>query len=1111
MKLIFPIAIRLYDGILATVQTLGDLELSAAAADIDTAREKLRWACREALERTHPRLLGRMGHAPAAEVRQMDLPALVRRTGQWRAGAGSPHYLSRPTYVLERRFGGVVELSVEGLVGPVWLADSADASAKQLASRPDYQNILGELLRRHEHSLSMHQAMPDTYDVDLLEVEFEPLDLSRMPVDSLWLEAFAEVEAEDERIDAAPTLKKIASDWSELDAQARAERGILPAFGRDDIVEQLDELLGSSRPAAVVLVGPSRVGKTSIIKHLALLSAHEIQRGSASDIDSLESASSDTARRMWFADAPRLTSTDPMSGGWQEQCAQAISELEEQDYVLYLGSLIQALDAGKFVGSDYNLAQFLKPHLSDRRLRIVAEATVEEWNRIEQRDVGFARAFHVLRLGDPPEAAARAIVGRAAQRLSASEGIALEPAAVERAWRLQKRFATEGSALGGAIDFIGRTLRRAAQSFSSRVREVDLVERFCEESGLPPVMLLDGRSLDLEEVRQRLARRVMGQQEAVRQVADVVGITKAGLSSAQRPLGSFFFVGPTGVGKTELARALAQFLFGTEERLIRLDMSEYAQSDAYARLMGEGSHEGDLTAPVRRQPFSVILLDEIEKAHPSVYDVLLQVLGEARLSDAKGRRTRFQNTIVIMTSNLGVDTMRPAIGFGGGGSAATWEQHFRREAERYFRPEFLARIDQFIPFRSLSREVVEAISRRELDKLKQREGLRAREVEVGFSDDVVRWVAAAGWDAQYGARPIKRVVEQQIAWPMARRLAEAGELDAELSYQMRVGVQGDAQSGELSWDFDPLKPGGDSRAEMLAQIEKIAGLRRRLERCIYAEVFAELAWRVEDFDKISQTQGFWDLPDAADTARAAERARDLVEGVLELSGELEAIEELVREAYHTRSFELSADIDERVAEIDPRLHEVFLELLRSLHDAPDEVVLFLPATDPKDPWREQLVQWYRQLVAARGWKMKMRRAVPRVERPVEGEVPRDQRREKLWQHARKPSGSVLALEFEGRAARALLSGEDGLHRRISEEGNATQEVYLLGEDLDWPPPMELEGERPQRPEARSWNFRTDEVSMRGISGLELDEKNPWRVLWGRIEDLAWEMAGADWW
>jgi ATP-dependent Clp protease ATP-binding subunit ClpA len=1111
MKLSLPIGVRRYGDTLVIAQVLDELPLSAAADNVEEAIAKLREAARRSLERAHPRALARLGRLPHPNAEHVELGVFTRRVTQWRSDKPGPERLSHPTTVLTRRFGEMLQTSVPTLSRSIWTRLEAETTPEI----PKQANLerLAELLSRHEQTLAMHRAVPDEFLVDTLEVDFEPLDLARMPADSLWLDAFGEVSSEDEEGDDKQTLNDVARDWTLEDEDEREQLGIVPAFCRDDVVEQLTELVFSSRPAAVVVVGPARVGKTSIIKHLGWLSGVAPER--AGD------------RHLWFADSPRLTSTDPMSGGWQEQCASLVEELESSGDALYIGRLIQALDAGKYVGSDYNLAQFLKPHLSDRRLRIIAEATVQEWNRIEQRDIGFARAFNVVRIDDPTEADSaenrgREIVARAAERMSKADNIEVDDDAIERAWRLEKRFATEGSPVGRAIDFLGRTLRRAAQAFSTQVTELDLVERFCDETGLPPVMLLDDRTLDLATVQSRLAERVMGQDEAVRRVAHVVGITKAGLAPADRPLGSFFFVGPTGVGKTELARALAEFLFGDDERLIRLDMSEYSHPDAYSRLIGEGKDDGDLTAPVRRQPFSVILLDEVEKAHRSVYDLLLQVLGEARLTDADGRTTRFQNAIVIMTSNLGVDTLRPSIGFGSEQDGAAWEQHFRKEAERFFRPEFLARIDQFIPFRSLSREVVEAIARRELEKMSVRDGLGARDIEVEFGDDVVAWVASRGWDEQYGARPIKRVVEQQVAWPLARTLARslaktptrslAGspeEMEEDCPYLVRI----EASDAELRFGLEAI--GGEdprsTRRNLLAQVERIAALRRRLERCMYGEIFAELEWQVHDFDSSSQAKGFWELPDAAETARSAEHARDLTRSVSDLSRELEAIEDLVREAYHTRSFELTGDIDERVEEIGPRLREVFLELLRSAYDEPDKVVLFMPATDPQDPWREKMVRWYRQLANRRQWKLAMRRSVPRRERPNENDIDPKKRREALWEHARKPSGTVLALEFSGTGVRPLLQGEDGLHRKIAEDKNANTEVFVLSENIDWPKPSDLEGERPTRPTARTWNFRTGEISMRGITGLEIDEDYPWDVLWPKVEDVAWELAGADWW
>lgn len=1102
MKLELPIVIRRYGDILAIAQVLDDPALSAAAQSVDEAEEKLRLACARALSRVHPRLLTRAEVRGELRAERRALPVFPARREAWREEEGlpqrAPEFWERDFYLVEQRFKDVAQLRALGAGAPVWAPLAGEENSDQLA-QPRAQLLA--YLRRHERTLWMHRAQPDEFVRRQMQVEFEPMDLSEVPADALWMDSFGAVEEGDEQGEGASALAEVARLWTIDDPAARDARGISPVFGRAEMLHSLVELLAAARPAAVVLVGPERVGKTSIVKHLAWLSA-------AAD----EAQSNPLGRKIWFADPPRLTSTDPMSSGWQEQCRLIFNELERRDDILYLGQLTQALDAGKYVGSDYNLAQFLKPQLSERRLRIVAEATPEEWSRIEQRDVGFARAFHVLRVSDPPEAQSLEIAHQAAARLSQREQIPVDPAAVERAWQLKKRFAVQGSPLGQTIDFLSRSLKRAAQAFAPRLGERDLVERFCEETGLPPVLLRDEMSLQLDQVKAQLGRRVMGQPLAVERVAHVVGITKAGLAAADRPLGSFFFVGPTGVGKTELARALAEFLFGDEERLLRLDMSEYSHADAYSRLLGDAQRPGELTGPIRRQPFSVLLLDEVEKAHPNVYDLLLQVLGEARLSDEDGRTTRFQNTIVIMTSNLGVESLRPSIGFGQAAQEESIDQHFRREAERYFRPEFLARIDQFIPFQPLSREVVEAISARELARLSSRHGLSARDIQIVFDPAVAGWVARAGWEQKYGARPIKRVVEQQVAWPMARALAGARDLDPELTYSMRVAPDPADPEGALIFSLQPDSTAGPSRRQLLAQIERIAELRRRLERCLYAEVASEIAWQVQDFDISSQTEGFWELPDAADLAREAESGRQLITSALELSSELEAIEDLVREAYHTRAFALSADIDERVDELEPRLGQVFIALLRSAYQDPDRAVLFLPAQDPQDPWRAQLITWYQQLANQQGWELKMRRALPRAQRSDEAAVPAHQRREQLWEHARRKSGSVLALEFSGEAARAILSVEDGLHRRVAEDHNAAAEVFVLPESLDWPTPLELEHERPPRSEARTYNYRTMLVTLREvIADLPLQPDNPWPALWPHIEDLAWDMAGQGWW
>ncbi len=261
-------------------------------------------------------------------------------------------------------------------------------------------------------------------------------------------------------------------------------------------------------------------------------------------------------------------------------------------------------------------------------------------------------------------------------------------------------------------------------------------------------------------------------------MAEIVAVIKAGLADQRRPVGVLFFAGPTGVGKTELSKALAEVVFGARDRMVRLDMGEYAGGDALSRLIGDGATPGALTAAVRRQPFCVVLLDEIEKAHPVVFDALLGVLGEGRLTDAAGRFTDFRNAILIMTSNLGADTLRTRVGFSQGSGAREAEavrQHYRAEAERFFRPELFNRIDDFIVFAPLGADVLRSIVTREVEKVSAREGVRRHNVELHVDERALDVLADHGFDPRYGARPLKRTLERELALPIATHLAARAE------------------------------------------------------------------------------------------------------------------------------------------------------------------------------------------------------------------------------------------------------------------------------------------------------------------------------------------------
>jgi ATP-dependent Clp protease ATP-binding subunit ClpC len=588
----------------------------------------------------------------------------------------------------------------------------------------------------------------------------------------------------------------------------------------------------------------------------------------------------------------------------------------------------------------------------------------------------------------------------------------------------------------------------------------------------------------------------------VRRVADIISITKAGLAATDRPLGSFLFVGPTGVGKTELAKALADFLFGAEERrIVRLDMSEYANADAYARLIGEGRADGDLTGPVRRQPFCVVLLDEIEKAHSTVFDLLLQVLGEARLTDVQGRTTRFQNAIVIMTSNLGVETMRPSIGFGGADENAALDAHFRREAERFFRPEFLARVDQFIPFRPLTSAVVASIAQRELELLRQREGLQRQDVELVISPQVAQWLAQRGFDRQYGARPLKRVIDREIAWPLAARLA-ASRPDRAVGHARRVHIELTAdlplEHAKLAWRVESLDPqdAQDARQALLAHIDRVAVLRRRLQSYQDTQVVDDLTWEVAHFDAYAQEQVFWTEPGAAEMAIRAQHARGVLAPLDALLQELGALEDLAHEAYYSRASSIGADIAERLSELEPQIAALSLQILSAAYSEPDDIALALLARRPAElALRAQLLRWYTQRAAQRGWTTSLWR--PTLE-------PDATTRWVQLEPGREPAGlEHVILRVQGSVARPLMWTEDGLHRLVSQDGNAAVEVAALPELLPWPSVEELNRWSTNPPLARVWNRRTQEVAVPFFRAVTLTWQNPWPALEPLLEEVAW--------
>jgi ATP-dependent Clp protease ATP-binding subunit ClpA len=573
---------------------------------------------------------------------------------------------------------------------------------------------------------------------------------------------------DDSPVDGAAELQRVGRclDWLYPD---ELERAVL----RDAEVKELFELLAAHDRRPILLVGQRQAGKTTVL--------HEVVYRRVAD------KRSPFINRgcVWLVSPQRLISGMSYVGQWEARLLAILKHAKKRQHVLYFDDLVGLFLAGISASSTLSAAQVMKPYLERRDFRVVGEITPEALRVMQERDRSFADLFHILPIREPGDADMLRVLIGVQRRLEAKHRCGFDLDALPAVIDLERRYERTAAFPGKAAR---RLTRLAVKADADRRAELpgdekrdpfgplSLVTRdgalkdFQAQSGLSLAFLDRRARLDRGEILSALKSQVIGQDEAIEAAADVIAIAKARLNDPERPLAAFLFLGPTGVGKTETAKAVARYLFADADRLLRFDMNEYVNEGSAARLVGTFTQpEGLLTAAIRRQPFAVVLLDEIEKADPEVFDLLLQVLGEGRLTDALGRTADFTNAIVILTSNLGVREAEAQIGFREGGAAAA--HSYTKAAEKFFRPEFFNRLDRVIPFRRLSREHTRRIAERLVNDVLEREGFRQRKCVLNVTPAALERVIDAGFDPTLGARAMKRAVEQQLTQPAAARLA----------------------------------------------------------------------------------------------------------------------------------------------------------------------------------------------------------------------------------------------------------------------------------------------------------------------------------------------------
>src|SRR6201747_1511896 len=641
-----------------------------------------------------------------------------------------------------------------------------------------------------------------------------------------------------------------------------------PVVGRETEIERIMQILSRRTKNNPVLIGEPGVGKTAVVEGLA-------QRINAADVPELLKG-----KQIYTLDLAALVAGSKYRGEFEERLKKVMKEITQRgDIILFIDELHNLVGAGAAEGA-IDAASILKPALARGELQTIGATTLDEYRKYLERDSALERRFQQIRVEEPSIDDSVQILRGLRDRYEAHHRVRITDEALVAAAQLSSRYIQDRHLPDKAIDLIDETasplrirtmgspprykeleeeiettrrdkelaieqqdferaaaLRDAERKLTQKKRELEENWKATDDgeqaeigeeeiadivsmwTGIPVFKLTEAESQKLMRMEDELHKRVIGQQPAIEAVSKAIRRSRAGLKDPKRPTGSFIFLGPSGVGKTELARTLAEFLFGDEDAMVRIDMSEYMEKHAVSRLVGSppgyvGYDEGgQLTEAVRRKPYSVLLLDEIEKAHPDVFNILLQILEDGRLTDAQGRTVDFRNAIVIMTSNIGASEIakNTSIGFTvddeTGMSYDAMKSRIMSDLKKVFRPEFLNRIDEVIVFHKLAKEEVKEIIDLMINRVRVQ--VAEHDLQLDLTDEAKNLLVEKGWDPSMGARPLRRAIQRYIEDPLADEVLRQGQMTPGSTVMVKRDPSGDEEDRPLSLTI--IKPKKQAR------------------------------------------------------------------------------------------------------------------------------------------------------------------------------------------------------------------------------------------------------------------------------------------------------------